>query len=74
MLYEQMLTDIPTLKQELRKGKVDSVRNWLKQNVHRYGSEMTSEEIVYKATKKYLTARPFLDYLKKKYFALYEIN
>lgn len=74
MLYEQMQKDIPALNKELRKGNVDGVRKWLKKNIHQCGSEMTSEEIVHKATGKYLTARPFLEYLKKKYYALYEID
>ncbi|MBT4446859.1 carboxypeptidase M32 [archaeon] len=74
MLFEQMQKDIPTLKKELRKGNIASARSWLKEKVHKYGREMTSEQIIFKATGKHLTARPFLDYLKKKYYTLYEIK
>lgn len=74
MLYEKMQEEIPTLHKELRKGNVELVRSWLKEKVHKYGREMTAEEIIFKATGKHLTARPFLDYLKKKYYALYELN
>jgi carboxypeptidase Taq len=74
MLFKQMQKDIPKLKQELRKGNIKSARSWLKQNVHKYGRELTSEQIVFKATGKHLTARPFLNYLKEKYYALYDIS
>ena len=74
MLYEKMQKDIPSLNKELRKGNVESVRRWLKEKVHKYGREMTAEEIVFKATGQHLSAKPFLEYLKQKYFALYDIK
>lgn len=74
MLFEQMLKDLPNLKKELQAGKVDSVRDWLRNHVHKFGREMSSEEIVYKATGKKLTAKPFLGYLKQKYYSLYGLK
>ena len=74
MLFDQMHKDISNLDQQLRRGKVESVRKWLKKHVHKYGREMTSEQIVFKATGKHLSAKPFLKYLEKKYSNLYGLK
>lgn len=71
MLYKQMLKDNSKLMQEIRKGKVDTVRNWLKENVHKYAGKYLAKDVVKKATGKELSPDDFLEYLNEKYGKIY---
>ncbi len=71
MLFKEMNKDHPKLMQEVRKGKVDTVRNWLKDNVHKHAGKYLAKDVVKKATGKYLSPDDFLEYLNEKYGKIY---
>lgn len=50
------------------------IQNWLKQNVHQYGSTFTFRELVKKTTNEDFTSKYLLDYLEKKYSVIYSLN
>ncbi|MBT3297711.1 carboxypeptidase M32 [archaeon] len=71
MLFKQMCKDNPKLMQEIKKGKVDFVRSWLKEHVHKHAGKYLAKDVVKKATGKYLSPDDFLEYLNEKYGKIY---
>lgn len=59
---------------ELRNGRLEKVHAWLKDNVHQYGSLYLPKDLIKKATGKPLDYRHFVEYLNKKYSALYHLS
>ena len=56
-----------SIKENIDKGDTASLLSWLRQNIHRYGKSLTSEELCQQATGKTLDIKYFLDYLLDKY-------
>jgi carboxypeptidase Taq len=63
--------DLPDWRNELAKGKLEGVNNWLKTNIHRKGDLYNPEELIKQATGESLDSEPYLKYLNKKYSSLY---
>lgn len=62
-----------TMKKELdvekllQEGKIDVIRNWLREKVHQYGKLKTSREILKEVTGEDFTPKYYIEYLRKKY-------
>lgn len=59
--------------QDLRNGDLSNIREWLRENVHKYGKLLTPSEIIKKATGEPLNAKYYTDYLEEKYSKIYNI-
>lgn len=57
----------------LEKGKVSVIREYLRENVHRFGKLKTSREILKDATGEDFNPKYYAEYLKEKYSKLYEL-
>ena len=55
----------------IEKGDLTFVLSWLRENVHRHGRQYSGIELIEKISGKPFTAKPYLDYLEKKYSAIY---
>ncbi|MDH7507521.1 MAG: carboxypeptidase M32 [Candidatus Thermoplasmatota archaeon] len=58
---------------DIEKGDFSNIINWLREHVHKYGRLMTADDIIKKSCGEGLNSKVFIDYLKDKYFELYEI-
>ena len=58
---------------DIEKGDFSNILNWLREHVHKYGRLMTADEIIKKTCGEGLNSKVFIDYLKDKYFDLYEV-
>jgi carboxypeptidase Taq len=74
MIYNQAQQEIPGLENKIEKGDLIPLREWLREKVHKQGRRFTAEELITSLTGKPLSARPFLDYLEKKYKDIYRIK
>ncbi|HEY4111205.1 carboxypeptidase M32 [Puia sp.] len=63
---------VPGLNDSIGAGDTQSLLNWLRENIHRWGRRYTSEELCLKATGKTLEIKYFLDYLLDKYDNIYK--
>jgi carboxypeptidase Taq len=70
-LMEKIRTDIPDLDPQIAKGEFGALLGWLRKNVHRHGRKFTPNELMERATGKPLTAKPWIDYVQKKFGTLY---
>jgi len=53
------------------KEGIKKIEEWLRTNIHQYGSTYTFKEIVKRVTGKEFSPQPLLDYLKEKYKGIY---
>jgi carboxypeptidase Taq len=63
----------PDIAGEIALGRFDTLRRWLADNVYRYGRTLAPDELVERATGSAMTIEPYLDYLRVKYGALYDL-
>lgn len=72
MLWKRVTAELPGLENEFAAGEFGSLRAWLRENVHQYGSHYTPNDLLFKVlgTRK-LDAQPQLDYLTAKVNELY---
>ena len=70
-ITDAITKDLPDWRKELAEGKLNSVNDWLKTNIHSQGDLYDPEELIKKATGKTLDAQPYLKYLNEKYGKLY---
>lgn len=57
----------------LRKGEMDTPLNWLRENIHNFGSLLNPDEISLKATDEILNPDYFCDYLEDKFSKIYNL-
>lgn len=72
--YNQAKKDIPGLEDQYTHGKFNHLLDWLRTNIHSKGRGVTASELVLNVTGSELSAKPFLDYLEKKYRGIYSIG
>jgi carboxypeptidase Taq len=73
-LFEQIEIDLPNLWEQVEAGDFSALLGWLRIHVHEHGRRLLPVEIVQQATGRAPSAQPYLNYLRKKYGALYGLN
>jgi carboxypeptidase Taq len=61
------------LNYEIEQGNFINIINWLQKNIHKYGRLFTADEIIKKSCGEGLNSKTFVDYLKDKYYNLYDV-
>jgi len=73
-LMAQVRLEVPDLDSRFEKGEFFPLLDWLRRNVHRHGRKFTPNEILERVTGKPLTAAPWIDYVRRKFSALYGLR
>lgn len=63
--------DMPDWKDQIAKGNFHNVKQWLIENVHRYGDLYDAADLIKKITGEEINVKHYLDYLNEKYSRLY---
>lgn len=63
----------PEIPREMARGRFDTLRGWLTENVYRHGRSQTPDDIITRATGGPMTTAPYLAYLRGKYGELYRL-
>ena len=71
--YNAALRAHPSIPEEIRQGKFETLHGWLRENIYRHGSKYTAGEITQRASGTSLTIEPYINYLRTKYGALYTL-
>jgi carboxypeptidase Taq len=72
-IWERALADMPDLYDQFEQGEFTPLREWLRDNLHRYGRKYTPRETLEKAAGSALDAGPYIRYLKDKMSEVYGI-
>jgi len=74
-IWEKVLEAIPDLYEQFERGQFLPLREWLRENLHRYGRKFTPKETLQKVTgKAEIDVEPYLRYLKTKFSEIYGLN
>jgi len=73
IIYNEAKKDMPDLNNNISKGELIPLREWLKTNIHQVGRKQTAKEIIQSLSGGDLTVKPFIDYLREKYSEIYPI-
>jgi len=72
-LFKKLSEQNQNIFYEIEKADFSNILFWLRENVHKYGRIMTADEIINKVCGEGLNSKVFVDYIKNKYFELYEV-
>lgn len=70
-ILSAMEKDLKNWREQVAKGNLEEVKEWLVKNVHTYGNLYDPEELIRKITGKELHVKPYLNYLNRKYSERY---
>ena len=72
-IYNKIIQENPQIIDEIKKGEYGNIISWLVQNIHRYGRIMTADETIKNCCGAGLNSSVFVNYLKEKYYDIYQI-
>lgn len=73
LFYTAALRAHPEIPDEIRRGEFATLHNWMKTNIYQYGAKYTAGELIQRIHGNELTIAPYMDYLRQKYTALYNL-
>jgi carboxypeptidase Taq len=73
-IWERVLAEMPDLYEQFERGEFTALREWLRDNLHRYGRKYTPRETLERAAGSQLDAGPYIRYLKDKMSEVYGIG
>ncbi len=72
-LFQAARKTLPELDAQIERGEFAPLLNWLRENVHHYGSKFLPREVILKATGEPLNSRCYVDYMTQKYHDIYAL-
>ena len=72
-LWEKINKDIYNLEEQIRKGKFEQLREWLREKIHVFGHKYDPQDIVQKVTGSKIDSAAYVRYLTKKYSDIYDL-
>jgi carboxypeptidase Taq len=70
-LWQRIRSELPDLDDQTRAGEFGSLRDWLRENVHRHGRKYLPGELLDRVVGGPLDPQPLLAYLREKFGAIY---
>jgi carboxypeptidase Taq len=71
-LWERILADVPTLYDEFDRGEFGTLREWLREHLHRHGRKFTPSETLEQAIgTRTIDPEPYVRYLRTKVGEIY---
>ena len=72
-LWERAHDDLPDLEEQIGRGELTALREWLREHVHRHGAKFTTRELLDKVVGGPIEVGPFVTYLKAKLGDVYGV-
>ncbi len=72
--YAAALKAHPGIPGEIARGEFSTLHAWLRDNIYQHGAKFAPNELLKRVTGSAMTMRPYLDYLRGKYGALYHLS
>ena len=73
-IWEKALEAMPDLYTQFERGEFMTLREWLRENLHRHGRKFTPVEMLQKVAGSAITVGPYVKYLKTKLGEIYGLN
>ncbi|MFQ5805636.1 MAG: carboxypeptidase M32 [Phycisphaerae bacterium] len=65
---------LPELEEQIARGELLPLREWLRENVHRHGKRYRASELIKRVSGRELSHQAFIDYLHAKFKPLYRLG
>ena len=72
--FRTMMEDLPDTENNIEMGNFAPIRNWLNEKIHSQGRLYTPQKLVQGVTGEALNPNYFIEYLKNKYRAVYQLS
>lgn len=73
-LWQQVHADVADLDEQLAAGELTGLREWLRENVHRHGAKLPTNELLQRVVGGPISVSPFVTYLKRKLSDVYGLT
>jgi carboxypeptidase Taq len=73
-LWQRAHSEVPDLDDQLHAGELGGLREWLRENVHQYGSKFPATELLQRVVGGPIAVAPFVSYLKAKLSEVYRLE
>lgn len=73
-VYEAASSEIEDLDKNMENGEFEPLLEWLRHNIHSYGKQLKTEQLIEKATGEKPNPEYFLDYIREKYSQIYGLE
>lgn len=73
MYLEAIEAELGSVDTILKEGRISEITKWLNEKIHQYGSTRLPKEVIRKVCGREVSARPLIEYLKKKYTEIYDL-
>ena len=73
-IYNTIKKEIPDIEEQIAKGNMTTLREWLREKIHKYGKTESSDEIMRRVTGESLNVKHYINYIKDKYGKLYNLS
>jgi carboxypeptidase Taq len=73
-LWERLHADVPDLDDRLAAGDLRTLREWLREHVHRHGAKYSMPELLQRVVGTTIAVEPFVAYLKDKLSDVYGVR
>ena len=70
-LFQKITTDYPSVMEQMGKGDIVLIRNWLKSNIYCHGKRFGARELIKNAIGQPITVKPLLAHLTNKFSEIY---
>ncbi|MBS3816698.1 MAG: carboxypeptidase M32 [Candidatus Thermoplasmatota archaeon] len=70
-IFDTAREEIDGLKDDISQGRFESLRGWLRENIHQHGRKYKAKKMTERLTGEELTAEYHLDHLEDKYGSIY---
>ncbi len=70
-IYAKILEKMPNLHDDYKKGEFSNLLNYLRENIHQYGSIYRANELIKRVTGEDLNSDYFLKYIEEKFYPIY---
>lgn len=72
--YQAMARDIDGLEANIRQGLLSPIKTWLNEKIHKMGRLYPADDLVKRVTGETLAPSLYVNYLKEKYGAIYQLD
>ena len=72
-LFNALSKQNTNIKSDIQNGNFEKILKWLIENVHKHGRLLNADEIIKKSCGEGLNSKIFIDYLKNKFFEIYQV-
>ena len=72
-LFNKLICENPEVLHEIENADFKNILSWLRENIHKHGRRLSADEIVKKCCGEGLNSKVFVEYLKDKYYNLYDV-